>query len=91
MTKKEAKKAFGKRVKSPVRFEKRFVNGDDDRQWVIKKNPVVGVLIGTRTYKNGNTDYGEGCCFTMTSCFEVGLIVTGWRNKPIPVPLKEIN
>ncbi len=92
MTKKEAKENFGKWVKSPVRFEKNFlVTGIDSKQWAIVKKPVIGILIGTRTYRNGNTDYGEGCHFTMTSCFEVGLIVPSWRNKPVPVPLKEIN
>lgn len=91
MTKKEAKENFGKWVKSPVRFEKRFVTGTDSTQWTIIEKPVMGILIGTRTYQNGNTDYGEGCHFTMTSCFEVGLVVPGWRNNPIPVPLKEIN
>ncbi len=89
MTKQEAKENFGKIVESPIRFEKRFESGHDSRQWVPIKKPITGVLIGVRTHLNGNTDYGDGCHFTMIDHFQVALIVPGWRNKPVPVPLED--
>lgn len=90
MTKEEAKTGWGKTVKSSVRFEKRFKRGHEGKLWMLEKKPVEGILVGGRTYQNGTTDYSGDCwCFTMTDCFEVALIVPGWRKKPVPVPLKE--
>ena len=91
MTREEAKAAFGKRVRSEVRLEKRFKAGHHDRQWVPVETPIKGILTGVRDYRNGHTisaDFGERK-FIIESTFDVCLIVLNWRQNPIPVPLED--
>lgn len=90
MTKEEAKAAFGKRVESKVRLEKRFETGHYHKQWSPVETPIKGVLAGVRDYRNGHVlDADFLRCFIMEDCFLVALIVPNWRRNPIPVPLEK--
>lgn len=92
MTKQEAKEAFGKRAESKVRMERRYVSGTihDSNRWVSVPNPVRGVFIGVRAYWDGQYIVESGIqYFKQTEIVTVALIVPGWRNKPVPVPLGE--
>lgn len=58
MTKQEAKEYFGKQVRSKVRLVKHSLDSNEHRVlgvrvWKKEHNPVKGLLIGTRTYSNG--------------------------------------
>lgn len=79
----EVKKAFGKKMGSNLQYEKGY--SGNIRTWDEIHKYVEGLFIGTRTYFEGTLN---GSYFTQKRHITVGLIVPGYRENPIPVPLR---